>query len=193
MTTEDAYRSCRICLDTENVDDMISPCLCSGGSAFIHRSCLDRWRSENVGGKGFKICNVCQFEYIIETILNDPKDERQRLIKYYFSVTRDVIGVVILIQLVVLGLAWLLRWIDKNDGSIKQQYPDYIPNIIIYYLSALILLLAIIGFIAFLIYCFTSTSSGFETSSCRNSRKISCIFNYKSGRSFKIYFLLLKS
>ncbi|CAF4154999.1 unnamed protein product [Rotaria sordida] len=42
-------KQCRICLDNDNPTDIISPCLCSGGSAYIHRKCLNDWRSENVG------------------------------------------------------------------------------------------------------------------------------------------------
>lgn len=190
MATEETNQQCRICLDTENLNDMISPCRCSGGSAFVHRSCLDHWRSENIGGKGFKVCNVCQFEYVIETVVSDPKNERRRLMNYYFFVTRDVTLVFILTQLVVVGFAWLLQKIDQYDGSIKQQYPDYVPNTIIYYFSALILILAVIGLIAFLIYCFTSSSTGFDTSSCRNSCKTSLSYN-ESLRIHPVFFQVI--
>ncbi|CAF4008937.1 unnamed protein product [Rotaria sordida] len=42
-------KQCRICLDNDNPNDIISPCLCSGGSAYVHRKCLNDWRSENAG------------------------------------------------------------------------------------------------------------------------------------------------
>ncbi|CAF5173447.1 unnamed protein product [Rotaria magnacalcarata] len=53
----DQSKQCRICLDDDNPNDIISPCLCSGGSAYVHRKCLNEWRSENAGGRGFKYCD----------------------------------------------------------------------------------------------------------------------------------------
>ena len=59
-------KQCRICLDNDNPDDIISPCLCSGSSAYVHRKCLNDWRSATIHGKGFKFCYLCQFEYVLE-------------------------------------------------------------------------------------------------------------------------------
>lgn len=41
---------CRICLesDAEPGDDLIAPCMCKGTQQFVHRSCLDHWRSVKV-------------------------------------------------------------------------------------------------------------------------------------------------
>ena len=157
----DQLKLCRICFDHENAEDIISPCLCSGGSAFVHRTCLNRWRSENVGGKGFKTCNVCQFEYVIETVVGDVKAERQRRIKYYFFVTRDTMAAFILVQLVVGFFAFLLKTIDKNEKNIKQIFPLSLPESISYYISALVLLLAILGLIAFIAaYCGSNSHGG---------------------------------
>ncbi|RRT74374.1 hypothetical protein B296_00029458 [Ensete ventricosum] len=38
---------CRICLENESFpgDELISPCMCKGTQQFVHRSCLDHWRS----------------------------------------------------------------------------------------------------------------------------------------------------
>ncbi|XP_020408990.1 zinc finger, C3HC4 type family protein isoform X2 [Zea mays] len=38
---------CRICLDSEG-DDLIAPCRCKGTQKYVHRSCLDNWRSTKV-------------------------------------------------------------------------------------------------------------------------------------------------
>nr|GMC73026.1 E3 ubiquitin-protein ligase MARCH8 [Ipomoea batatas] len=38
---------CRICLDTEG-EDLIAPCRCKGTQKYVHRSCLDNWRSTKV-------------------------------------------------------------------------------------------------------------------------------------------------
>ena len=154
-------KQCRICLDDDNPDDIISPCLCSGGSAYVHKTCLNNWRAENANGKAFKFCDVCKFEYIIESVMNDSKDERKRLLKYHFFVIRDLTLVTLLIQSVIIGLGFLLKTIDKSSNNISDLYPDFINGFTVYYLSAFILLLAVLGLIVFIIFCYTfSNSSG---------------------------------
>ena len=44
VTSVAGTKECRICLQSDDQDDMIAPCLCSGSSKYVHRSCLDRWR-----------------------------------------------------------------------------------------------------------------------------------------------------
>lgn len=56
MTTED--RQCRICFEGDGT--MISPCLCSGSSKFVHTECLERWRTF---AKTPKQCTVCKSDY----------------------------------------------------------------------------------------------------------------------------------
>ena len=170
---DDQLKVCRICLDQENPDDMISPCFCSGYSAFVHRKCLNYWRSENVGGKGFKICNVCQFEYVIESVSSDEKAEKQRLKKYYFFVIRDATAAFTLAQLLIACFAFLLKKIDKSEENIKQQFPASMPESTIYYISALVLLLAIVGLIAFIFaYCATSSHGGLGNWHSTSGRKL---------------------
>ena len=54
---------CRICLSDEHADALLSPCLCSGSSKFVHQSCLGQWRqaSPNLGSK--IQCEVCRAYY----------------------------------------------------------------------------------------------------------------------------------
>ncbi|PWA75769.1 Zinc finger, RING-CH-type [Artemisia annua] len=42
--------TCRICYqcDGDEDEDLISPCMCKGSHQFVHRSCLDQWRSVKV-------------------------------------------------------------------------------------------------------------------------------------------------
>ncbi|CAF4624047.1 unnamed protein product [Rotaria sp. Silwood1] len=55
LLSNDQLKQCRICLDTDNPDDIISPCLCTGNSAYVHRTCLNYWRAENKRGKGLPV------------------------------------------------------------------------------------------------------------------------------------------
>lgn len=163
-------KQCRICLDTDNPVDIISPCLCSGGSAYVHRKCLNDWRAENRHGRGFQYCEVCQFEYIIEPVVIDQKAERERLIKYNFFVIRDSTAIILLVQAVIIGFSFLLKAIDKDGNLIKRHFPTSMKPFTVYYLSSFIVLLAIVGFITLIIMicadCYYGSSS---RSSCSNS------------------------
>lgn len=59
-------RTCRICFEGETgepSDPLISPCLCTGSSMYVHRSCLDRWRTTKHRSDAFYQCEVCKFQY----------------------------------------------------------------------------------------------------------------------------------
>ena len=61
----DSYM-CRICLDEEDtLDELISPCRCSGSSKYVHIDCLQKWRNTSRGQRGENICMECHTEYII--------------------------------------------------------------------------------------------------------------------------------
>ena len=60
---------CRICLSSNSLNDLISPCNCKGSQQYVHESCLDNWLEtvmDNVltspsgknAGNIFR-CNVC--------------------------------------------------------------------------------------------------------------------------------------
>lgn len=50
-------RQCRICLDTENSESMIAPCMCSGTSAYIHEECFQRYLDYYPD----RVCRVCKY------------------------------------------------------------------------------------------------------------------------------------
>ena len=56
---------CRICLETDSdpEDELISPCMCKGTQQFVHRSCLDHWRSVKEGF-AFSHCTTCKTNFI---------------------------------------------------------------------------------------------------------------------------------
>ena len=82
LLSQNDSKSCRICFENDNPTDFISPCLCMGGSAYVHKKCLDNWRSLNENGRAFKFCDVCQFEYVIEPMVDDPSADRRRLLMF---------------------------------------------------------------------------------------------------------------
>ena len=37
---------CRICLESNNSHDFITPCRCSGTAGVVHEQCLQKWRTQ---------------------------------------------------------------------------------------------------------------------------------------------------
>lgn len=57
---------CRICFSNESVPHaMISPCICKGSIANVHRVCLEKWLSQ----KGNNRCDLCLFEFHVYSTL----------------------------------------------------------------------------------------------------------------------------
>ena len=50
-------RQCRICLDTETPETMITPCMCRGTSAYIHEACFEQYLEYYPD----RICRVCHY------------------------------------------------------------------------------------------------------------------------------------
>ena len=59
---------CRICFENDSTfeNPLISPCLCSGTSKYVHKCCIQRWRRENMTSIAFRRCQECHFFYNIE-------------------------------------------------------------------------------------------------------------------------------
>jgi hypothetical protein len=51
---------CRICFESDNSEDLIAPCNCSGTQRMVHRECQMKW----IRQKGLMKCEVCQAEYL---------------------------------------------------------------------------------------------------------------------------------
>lgn len=56
---------CRICHTNEQSEGLISPCLCKGSVAHIHKSCLEYWLSTS----GILYCEICHYEFNTEQTL----------------------------------------------------------------------------------------------------------------------------
>lgn len=67
---------CRICFDSDNPHDMVSPCLCAGSIAYIHRTCLhaeQRHRREEWLRTGRLHCTICHTDYDPHYLVQEPK------------------------------------------------------------------------------------------------------------------------
>ncbi|KAL6974283.1 hypothetical protein U1Q18_028464 [Sarracenia purpurea var. burkii] len=90
---------CRICLecDGEEVDELISPCMCKGTQQFVHRSCLDHWRSVKEGF-AFSHCSTCKAQFHLRVAKFE--DNTWRNIKFRLFVARDALLLFVAVQTV---------------------------------------------------------------------------------------------
>jgi len=64
-------RECRICMTESNDEEsLIQPCRCN--TAYVHESCLQKWRSENTDNEKYRKCEICQADYVI--LQDHPKE-----------------------------------------------------------------------------------------------------------------------
>ena len=61
---------CRICLENDDIDNLIYPCMCNGNSKYVHKRCLNEWRNINHNPDNFKRCEVCHYEYDIVNVIS---------------------------------------------------------------------------------------------------------------------------
>lgn len=54
--------ACRICQDSKNDEQLISPCNCLGSMGLFHKSCLEVWLGHSRSTK----CEICKFEFKTE-------------------------------------------------------------------------------------------------------------------------------
>ncbi|KAI4331148.1 hypothetical protein MLD38_029363 [Melastoma candidum] len=95
---------CRICLDNEG-EDMIAPCYCKGTQKYVHRSCLDNWRSTKEGF-AFSHCTECRAVFLLRA--NVPPDRWWLRLKFQFLVARDHALIFVIVQLIVASLGILV-------------------------------------------------------------------------------------
>jgi len=117
---------CRICLaeSRSNVDELIAPCLCKGGQKWVHRSCLNRWRSQEVS-HSFSRCPTCHFTYKTRNTLSFLQHSHKSCI-FYLLVIRDILLALGLIFAVVVGLSLVFSLVDPAQSRAMSHYfPEF--------------------------------------------------------------------
>lgn len=70
-------RECRICLTTDNQQDIVEPCGCTGTVQFAHLECLRCWCVENLALK----CEICGSVYknnVVEALMSTLVEAQDR-------------------------------------------------------------------------------------------------------------------
>ncbi|EEE68614.1 hypothetical protein OsJ_27153 [Oryza sativa Japonica Group] len=148
---------CRICLETDSElgDELISPCMCKGTQQFVHRSCLDHWRSVKEGF-AFSHCTTCkaQFHLRVETW----EDNSWRKMKFRIFVARDVILVFLAVQLTIAMIGAISNFLDR-DGSFRNSFSDGWDRFLskhpipFYYCIGVVVFFVLLGFFGLILHC----------------------------------------
>lgn len=159
---EASLPSCRICLENEP-EDLISPCACKGHSQFVHRSCLDQWRSVKEGF-AFAHCTTCRAQFHLKA--NVPEDMSWRTRKFQLFITRDICAVFVLVQLIVAALALLVALVDYR-GHFKESFQGTHSALLFYYCWGVFIFLILFGVAGMVIHCAYYQQLGYHESCTR--------------------------
>jgi hypothetical protein len=101
---------CRICFEEETAENpFIWPCRCKGTSKYVHRSCIERWRNENVNNQAFEKCMECR--YIYRSKYEYPIES--------FYIEANCVFITFGINIIPLLLTYFITQIDEvNDYTI---------------------------------------------------------------------------
>ncbi|KAL9242410.1 hypothetical protein vseg_016405 [Gypsophila vaccaria] len=163
---------CRICLecDGEVDDELIAPCMCKGTQQFVHRSCLDHWRSVKEGF-AFSHCTTCkaQFHLRVESF----EDNSWRKLKFRLFVARDVLLGFLAVQTAIAAMGAFAYLMDK-DGAFRNSFSDGWDRILsnhpipFYYCIGVVTFFVLLGFCGLILHCSAMNSNDPRMAGCQN-------------------------
>lgn len=135
---------------------MIYPCLCDGTIKYVHKTCIDQWRSISAYPNAFWECPTCKFKYVLTTSNVSPWKLRMT---YYFLFMFEMLKALAIFIGTVLAVAMFNFICDKDyfmykgiTGSTTSPHLASSKLVLVYCLLALIELTIAIGLIVFLRY-----------------------------------------
>lgn len=136
---------------------MIAPCCCSGTSKWVHRECLDKWRSTSTDA--FRACRECKFRYHLEQV--PYRGAVSQECAFWLLIARDMAATVISMLLVAAALGGIAYAADTRGGKHGHRalrnalFPSHMSDPAVYCLIGLVLWLAAAGlcFLASLVFC----------------------------------------
>jgi len=152
---------CRNCHETDK-HEYISPCSCSGTIRWVHRRCLDEWRSVSTNPESFYRCDICKFDYKFRTI--EENEQGYPRVKVALLILLDMFILLLVWQAIVWVCVGLVFAIDSGDERQK-----LLPSLTYWqanYVSGLALFFVIFDFVC-LIFALVKLSG------CLNEREYS--------------------
>ena len=128
---------------------MIAPCSCKGSSKWVHRSCLDTWRSTRED-RAFGKCMECLQSYSLISRVDDScRSQLMRRAKFYFFVLRDLSIALLLVQIFIIGLSSAVSAADSKDHWLLKYFHSTAHKLLFFYFCGLIIFLSILGMLYF--------------------------------------------
>ena len=103
---ENSQLLCRICLDIDDINNFIYPCKCTGSSKYVHKICLNEWRTITTNDENRYKCEICNYRYVIKPSHNN----RSCFVKSVLSANCFYICM----NIFAFALGFILDLVDKN-------------------------------------------------------------------------------
>eukprot|EP00993_Chasmostoma_nieuportense_P000278 NODE_1258_length_1579_cov_53.567493_g1188_i0.p1 GENE.NODE_1258_length_1579_cov_53.567493_g1188_i0~~NODE_1258_length_1579_cov_53.567493_g1188_i0.p1 ORF type:complete len:512 (+),score=102.00 NODE_1258_length_1579_cov_53.567493_g1188_i0:8-1543(+) len=131
LESENEDDICRICRSSEPASDLFSPCKCSGSMKYVHRACLQEWRSKTTNPLNRRFCSECRHPFLI--VARDGSFE--------FALHMLTVGCIVAIRLAVLEAALLaVGYLFKCLAALFEPLPiDWSPDLYHHFLAVHVL------------------------------------------------------
>ena len=141
--------TCRICLESSTREQVIAPCSCRGSSKWVHRKCLDQWRTARED-KAFSKCTECLLEYTLITRIDDSyRPKLMRRANFFFFVLRDLSVAFLLLQMLVIGLSGIVYISDEKSHWLVSYFHSEAHLRLFYYFCGAVIFLSLVGMLYF--------------------------------------------
>jgi len=144
--------TCRFCGGSALADDLLVPCACVHPSPFVHRACLDNWRSFNLDGHSFLHCNACHTAYRFLPYDDTAEKAFERNLRWQSRTSLFLTVVAIVFLASVLFLAIFINACDINS-AIPPHFPS-VSSLMCYFLLALLVLLLLLNIVGVVAYSY---------------------------------------
>jgi hypothetical protein len=150
---------CRLCHGTDG-NDFFSPCKCDGSMKYVHRKCLDQWRTVSPNRESFHQCDVCQFNYILKEVPVSTSQGCPPWLTYISLMTLDIGLTLFIWQILVFCLIGLISLFDlkrtRDQIGMFRGWPsfaiDYFSGLTIFFFILGLLGIGF-GFVRLFIWC----------------------------------------
>ena len=117
--------TCRICMETDDAGNMIYPCKCAGTSKYVHKNCLNQWRTLSDNREAFYKCFECHYIYTIENNIEYTKTTFDKCIEH---LSNYIITFILFNLGVIFCIFYFIINIDYNHHFLKFFFKNYNPK-----------------------------------------------------------------
>ena len=100
--------TCRICFENDNENNLLHPCKCSGGYKYVHKQCLNEWRTMSPNSENYNRCEVCHYNY---KITSKPTFQ----IQIFKNIIKNFFGFIVFSYVIMYILGYCIISIDKSN------------------------------------------------------------------------------